>query len=328
MNKKIYLYKDSFSTIKLRSGKADHQIEPCTNLLEGFKKHGWNPHFVNFNAAKNNPPDIGIMFNFWSTNKPGLSKQFISEFHSQNKIPLICMDAGVFTSYMSLTKGKHKRVGWKFHRFGLDSPLGTGRYFNKDSDKKQFEIYKELVPDLSFGSRKKGDHVLLLAQNPIGFQFQHKLTYDQWIESTIDNISKHTDRKIVVRMHPNSKFSQEKRNRKMVNIRPRPNVEISELQGRMNFFEGLDNAHCCVTHSTSAAVDSIMYGVDTFILSDRCIAHAGLEKTWNDNLKNIENPIKYDREQWAYNLAYTSYTNEQLANGGVATKFLRGLNML
>ena len=330
LNRTIKLYKDSFSAVKMRSGKAHHQLEPCTSFLEGFRKLGWNPHVVDFKSAKSKPPDIGMMFNFWSNNKPGLSKQHISEFHSAHNIPLICMDAGAFTSYMSQDKGgQHKRVGWKFHRFGVDSPLGTGRFFNSDSDSKQLDYYRELVPKLDFGKWRKGDHVLLLAQNPIGFQFEDKnLTYDQWINKTVDQIRKHTDRKIIIRMHPNSKASHEKKDRKLVKINPKPNLEISDLQGRLNFFEGLDNAHCRVTHSSSAATDSIMYGVPTFVMSKRCIVHAGHIKTWEDDFSNIENLSDYDREQWAYNMAYTSFTNEQLASKEVAAKFLDGLKMI
>lgn len=337
LNKVIYLYKDSFSLMKLRSGKAHHQLLPCTSLLEGFRRMGWNPHVVQFSHAKpqRNHPDIGVMFNFWSKNKEGLSKQKISEHHTKHNIPLICMDAGAFTSYMSINKGgSHKRVGWKFHRFGLDSPLGTGRYFNHNSDSKQFDLYKDLVPDLSFGDWKKGSHVLVLAQNPIGFQFQDENnTYVEWINKTIDEIRKVTDRKIIVRMHPNSKPSNSvlhggKGNRKLVTIARRDNVEISQLQGRLNFFEGLKDAHCCVTHSSSAAVDSIMFGVPTFVLSDRCIVHAGLEQVWEDDLSKIESITERDRTQWAYNMAYTSYTNEQLDEGKPAEKFLEGLNML
>jgi len=328
LNKKIYLYKDSFSAIKLRNGKAAHQIAPCESLLKGFQHFGWKPKTVHFSQARNDPPGIGVMFNFWSKNKPGLSKEMIYKWHMKNNIPLICMDAGAFNSFMSLTKGKHKQVGWKFHRFGLNSPLGTGNYFNHNSDSKQYEHYIENVPHFEMRDWQKGKHVLVLAQNPIGFQFEDELTYNQWIIKTIDTILNYTDREVHVRMHPNSKMSFDKGDRKIVKINPNTRVKISPLQGRLNFFQNLEDVHCCVTHSSSSAVDTIMHGVPTFVMSDRCLTTAGHVKVWEDNLEDIENITYYDREQWAHNLAYTSYTNEQLASRIVAEKFLKGLNML
>lgn len=330
LNKRVYLYRDSFSVQKLRNGKAQHQIDPCLSLMKGFEKFGYRAELLDFVHAKKTAPDIGIMFNFWSRNKPGLSKQFISEWHIKNNIPLICMDAGVFTSHMSMVKpGSHKRVGWLFHRFGLNSPLGTGEYFNDDSDNKQFELYQSLFPSLQIEPWRQGSKVLVLAQNPIGFQFQDKLTYHQWINKTVVKVLQNTDRPVEVRMHPNSKLSGMKGDRKIVSIDPHKRVTISGLQGRKNLFENLDDVHCCITHSSSAAVDTIMAGIPTFVLSDRCITTAGKIKVWEDDLSNIEN-ITYseDRYQWACNLAYTSYTHKQLAGESVAEKFLRGLNML
>ena len=328
--KTVGIYLNTFSQFKRKKGKTKGQEAPLRAFAKGLQeRHGYKVKLLH--TVEDTDIDIALMFNYWSSNKPNHSRELVWRHCKKNNIPLFVEDAGVFTSFMADNKERAKaRIleSWQFHRLGLNSCLGTGLYFNKNSDDKQFKFLQSQFDNLKIDNWKKdGKEILIIAQNPIGFQYQGSLSYNSWLIDTIDKIKLITDRPIKVRLHPRSVWNESKQDRKLVTFKEDERVKLSHLQGRFNFFEDLDNVYCAVTHSSSAAVDSILKGVRTIITSDRCITHAGLEKVWQDNLTDIEIPVYPEREQWAYNLAYTSFTNEQFKEI-VPERFLQGLNML
>lgn len=328
--KTVGIFLNTFSQLKRSQGKTKGQEAPLRSFVKGLQqRHGYNVKLLE--KIKDTNLDLALMFNYWSSNKPNHSRELVWRHCKENNIPLLVEDAGVFTSFMAETKERARaRVleSWQFHRLGLNSCLGTGQYFNKASDDKQFKFLQSQFPNLKIDNWKKdGKVILLIAQNPIGFQYQGDISYNSWLLNTIKQIKLVTDRPIRVRLHPRSMWNKSKQDRKLITFQEDERVKLSQLQGRFNFFEDLEDVYCAVTHSSSAAVDSIMKGVRTIVLSDRCVTHAGQEKVWQDTLTDIEVPEYPDREQWAYNLAYTSFTNKQFEDI-VPERFLQGLDML
>ena len=65
-----------------------------------------------------------------------------------------------------------------------------------------------------------------------------------------------------------------------------------------------------MTHSSSGALEAVLEGIPTFALSKRTFG----SPIYLTNLEDIENfnfPWD-DRKQWLYNLAYTSWSVEEL----------------
>lgn len=73
--------------------------------------------------------------------------------------------------------------------------------------------------------------------------------------------------------------------------------------------DDLLGARCCITYNSNTGVDAILAGVPTIAVDSGSMVYnlAAHEVTLN--------PPKPDRTQWAYNMAYCQWTEEEIANG-------------
>jgi hypothetical protein len=126
------------------------------------------------------------------------------------------------------------------------------------------------------------------------------LDLQQWIASTVEEIQKHTDRRIVIR---------EKRPR-------------SERVNDDTIFDALSrDVHCLVTFNSIAAVESLMVGKPAFTLGPNAAQSLCLS-----DLSKIETPYipSLDEvEELLAHLAYCQFTPEEMTNG-YAWKVLNG----
>lgn len=104
----------------------------------------------------------------------------------------------------------------------------------------------------------------------------------KWEQTTLDTLRMHTDRPIVIRRKTD----------------PGP------------FAESLNDAHCLVTSSSIAAVESVLSGVPVFIEAISAAEPVGLT-----DLTKIEAPVYPDREPWAHSLAYGQFTRDEMRTG-------------
>jgi hypothetical protein len=140
--------------------------------------------------------------------------------------------------------------------------------------------------------KKPGSKILLVtpSEKPCDF---YKIDRDIWVEQTIAELKKHTDREIVVRdKHP------------IRNQRIKYN----------SMYEALDNdIWALVTYQSIAAVESVLYGYPAFSLAPS----AAEPVTYND-LSKIETPFIPDedlRYKWACHLAYGQFHVREMADG-------------
>ncbi len=104
----------------------------------------------------------------------------------------------------------------------------------------------------------------------------------KWLRETVDEIIKHTDRPVIIK----------------------PKDSDQSLQ------QTLKDAHCIVAYNSNALVDAVLYGVPVFHMGPSCVEPVG-----STDLSTIDNPVTPDREQWAYNLAGSQWTLEEMRSG-------------
>jgi hypothetical protein len=75
--------------------------------------------------------------------------------------------------------------------------------------------------------------------------------------------------------------------------------------------EDLKGAHAIVTFNSNAAVDAVIAGIPAFAMDQGSMAWDVTEH----DLARIEQPIRPDRDQWAAELAYTQWTQDEMARG-------------
>ncbi len=130
----------------------------------------------------------------------------------------------------------------------------------------------------------------------------------EWLQNKIKEIRQYTDRQIVIRPHPGkpqdfSRFLSK-------------NISIVDSQ-KVSLVESLKGAHCAVFFNSSSSVAAICEGIPIFVDDKSCVAW----EVANKNVKDIETPNIYEREQWIYDLAAAHWSDEEGKTGRIYEKF-------
>jgi hypothetical protein len=107
-----------------------------------------------------------------------------------------------------------------------------------------------------------------------------------WLDTTLAQLERLTDRPVVVRQ------------------KPQPGEETMPLP------QALQNAHALVTHSSNIAIEAACLGTPIFVAATSAAAPVGLT-----DLTLIDSPIYPDRERWLAHLAYNQFSIEEIGDG-------------
>jgi hypothetical protein len=107
-----------------------------------------------------------------------------------------------------------------------------------------------------------------------------------WLDTTLANLRRVTDRPIVIR------------------LKPQPGEEVVPLP------KALDTAHALVTHSSNVAIEAACLGTPVFVAPASAAAPVGLT-----DVSRIESPVYPDREPWLAHLAYNQFSFDEISDG-------------
>ena len=126
-----------------------------------------------------------------------------------------------------------------------------------------------------------------------------------WMNLTIANIRKYSNRPIVVRAHPGDKKIKSilKINHKNVSLSTKENL-VDDLRG----------AWATVVYNSSPSVASIIEGVPAF-LTDSVPQHSQSVAVANTDISRIEDPTMIDRQVWVERLSMCHWKFDELKSG-------------
>ena len=189
------------------------------------------------------------------------------------------MDSGYLGNYKSILNPH----GWKvWHRI-VKNNVQHEDIINRPSDR--WETLKYQIHD----TRKSGTHILLVTPSDKPCKF-YGIEKDIWLQDTIAEIKKYTDRPIVIR-----------------DKLPRSERIIKTI------FDDLKDCHALVTYQSIAAIESVLHGIPAFTL-----AHTAADPVCDKDLSLIETPTKQPQDKiykWACHLAYGQFHNSELEDG-------------
>lgn len=228
--------------------------------------------------------------------------------------PYICVESAVFRRNMP--NPPHPKA---YHRWSWTSYFqDDGDYNNKDCPNDRWlQIQKDQNIEIK-DWRTSGEYILVLLQRP-GDTSLRKLidkheTYEKFITYTINEIRKYTDRKIIIRPHPSRKQDQlkiiEKLNLTGIEISQTPSVSGS-LSGGEGLYKDFSQAWAVVGFNSNALTESICEGIPTFSM---CASSMAWECS-NKDLKHLENPLMFERQQWLNNLGYCQWREDECLSG-------------
>ena len=210
----------------------------------------------------------------------------------------LVVDSNLFL-YVNKTNPLH------YLRYSFDGVFPTtGFYFDKDIDPSRWtKISRNLNLNLK-SWRTSGNHILLCLQRNGGWSMGGFSSID-WMNLTIANIRKYSNRPIVVRAHPGDKKIKSilKINHKNVSLSTKENL-VDDLRG----------AWATVVYNSSPSVASIVEGVPAF-LTDSVPQHSQSFDVANTDISNIENPAMPDRQAWVEKLAMCHWNFDELKSG-------------
>lgn len=296
-------------------------------MAEGVRACGDEPVIVNENMTGPWQKDemeptapIGCMFGYGGTNQRHHTKGRrldLVERAKKKGIYIITFDGGLLSSFGNVHgPGHHWRVS-------LYSPMNNGNFLSDDSPADRWEAAKTRWNVKSDAWRRSNqDDPIMFVLQPKDNWSMNELDPIEWFHSVYEKLRPITDRKFIVRPHPNHVVNIEER---ISEFPEDVEVHIGQkyFQGdekkyyRFHFQEAITNLHAVVTHNSTAGVDSCVRGIPTFNTSDLAIS-------WpvaNKDLNNIETPERPDRTQWLHDLGYKLWSEKEIRDGTVFKRY-------
>jgi hypothetical protein len=190
----------------------------------------------------------------------------------------------------------HRGKTW---RISLNHINGLGEFGNQSE--LDLERPNKLKVSLQPVQESRQDNILIAGQHKASQQWIDQPAMTKWVEESVANIRKYSDRNIVFRPHPRSVIT--------VNI---PGVIVELPKQIPNSYDDFDinyNYHCVVNHNSGPAVQAAIAGVP--IICDS----SSLAYPVSDKFENIENIALPDRQEWFLKLCHTEWTVEEIAQG-------------
>lgn len=321
-------------TVKDR--RRGNSYELLYQLAEGIKAAGDEPVIVHENMTgptvegeMEPSAPMAAMFGYGGDKQMHHTKgrrRTLANRCREKKIPLITFDGGLLSSFgnVSTSPNHHFRVS-------LYTPMNDGNFLSDNSPPDRWEMMKKLFNVRHEAWRKSNpDDPILFVLQPSDNWSMNELDPIEWFKDVYQKLRPLTQRKFLVRPHPNQVDAISNRKNELPN-----DCELVIAGGRkhfvgdqkkyyrFNFQEAIANCHAVVTHNSTASTDSCVRGIPTFCTSDLAICWP----VCNKNLEDIENPKYPDRTQWLNDLGYKMWSVKEIKDGTVYKRFKTKLGL-
>ena len=166
-------------------------------------------------------------------------------------------------------------------------------------------------PDLAW--KQDGEYILLCMQK-VGDASLRGADVFAWTKDTVDQIRKHTNRKIIVRPHPLYRKAEQLNKLKETVLRV-SDVHWQEADLRQPGFvpiaEQLKKAWCTVTYSSGTGIDSVINGVPNVA----CDTGSMVYDVSTKDISEIENPYRSEKKIWANKIAHCQWSIDEFESG-------------
>lgn len=282
------------------NNKNPHKKEILKKFAQGVAAFGDNS--LSYEGHTPLPCDVGFIQG-WVHEKSGnsshllLRKKVINEQKKTNKNVLV-VDSNLF-NYKDKNKTK------KYSRYSFDGVFPTtGQYFNSIVDPLRWKKISQEIGITLKDWKTTGEYILICTQRNGGWSMG-SLDVPTWLNQTIEEIRKYSDRKIVVRPHPGdgSALSYLKNNDSRY-----------KLSSNEYIWQDFENAKAVITYNSSPGVAGAIEGVPIFVTDPNPRISQAYE-VCNTLLSRLENPEYPERQQWVEKLCMSHWSVEEISTG-------------
>ena len=213
---------------------------------------------------------------------------------------ILSIDSGLFGTYI---REKTKSAESFFFRICYGDCTGEGDILVEGMDSQRLDWFMKSF-DFTIKDPKEDNGVILfIGQSEKGWQYNNLEPYDMWVEKSLRRLRETTDRKVIYRIHPTDATQI----RLLVNKFDNLHLTVGS-RARMGIIKDLEETTTSITHSSSAALESLVEGNHTIALDDRCIVKKACANDYNTKMP-------WDtREQYLKDFAYTTWHVTEMAN--------------
>ena len=207
--------------------------------------------------------------------------------------------------------------------FGEQSTSLVNNWLRNVSQHRQKKFGLELADWKETNSKK---HILVCTQHDKSHQWRNMPPIKDWLENTVQQIRKYSNRPILVRPHPRSPLDQNiirKLDINYKNVKMNFPIRYRETYDEYDYDKILELTHCVISHSSNPGLQAIIAGVPAFVGPDSLAVPVA-----NTDFSKIENPKRPDRSKWFNNLLYTEYFTDEIKDGLPLVRLLPKLEEL
>jgi len=274
--------------------KFSNKVMLMDNFKAGVLANGDEVIEFKDNNLPNQPLGAGFVLGY--TLEDNFRKKIIDCLRNQNT-PAIFVDSNIL---------HYARKEHEWHRYSLGSVYpDSGTYFFGELDRTKWQTYSawhsaELKP-----WRTAGQHILILCQRPKGFNMF--TDQEAWLDATIAKIRKHSQRPIMIRMHPGDGT----REKQIHKIQKKYGTTVT-ISTHDNIREALVNCWCTVGLNSTPNVVAAIEGIPGYIEDPQHSWANGIAFT---DLSQIGNPPRPDRTEWIHKIANIHWSNQEVRSG-------------
>lgn len=229
-------------------------------------------------------------------------------------------DVAVVWSMLWVGRMRHNRTVWQqFRQSGRPmivaevGMIDRGRTWKLGLNGTGRSAYPNLIiqpnREKSLGLRCKdwqqsGTHVLIATQRADSQQWQGQPAMNLWLQNTVTQLRKHTDRPIMVRPHPRYPVTVP------LGCAVSSPRKISNTYDSFDFDTSIADAWAVINYNSAPGSQAVLSGVPAFVGADSLAAEVA-----NHNIDAIEQPRRPNRDQWLTWLAHTEWTLSELSTG-------------
>lgn len=226
----------------------------------------------------------------------------------ESGIPYIQLETQLIGRPIDTAIHNEFRVG--VNGFLWDDAKWGFEHIEDDRSKKVFER-NGYDPDVPW--KQDGEYILLCMQK-VGDASLRDADVFEWTENTVNDIRKHTDRKIIIRPHPLYRKSSlhNTLKEKVLNV---PNTHWQETDllkdGFVSIQEQLQKAWCTVTYTSGSGIDAVINGIPNIA----CDTGSMVYDVSSKDIAEVENPYRGEKKEWTNRIAHCQWSIEEFESG-------------
>jgi len=257
---------------------SDHVLH-LEAFAKGVEKSGPQVNLIPLEAGYKDC-DVAVVFGMGKRKVPASHDRgvIIYEHRFRERKPIVLMERGF------IKRGE-------YYGAALDGLNGLGYFGNEGNSRDRWDKLGVGIKPW----RNKGDYILVCGQVPWDASVQH-MDHIRWCRETVAYVASVTNKKVIFRPHPEVK-----------------NLDYGMPCSIQSWEDDLAGAHAIVTFSSTSSALAVLEGIPIFTMDRGSIAWPIANHSLTEEL--LENPVKADREQWAYDLAYAQWTAKEFETG-------------